>query len=96
MSCHGDWQKEVILRHNAESPFAPENGQPLKFGIGDHVIYTNDNGVVFNQKITGFYKPEPIDSLYATGCRYLLNTDCYWMPVRENNLSVHSDQGVSQ
>lgn len=90
MSSHQDWQAEVIRQHNAERPFAPENGQALQFNVGDAVVYSNDNGVSFNHKVTGLYKPNPIDSLYATGCRYLLDWDCHWMPVRESSLCVAS------
>ena len=42
MSSHWEWMEEVIRKHDAEHPFAPENGQPLKFKPGDKVIYTND------------------------------------------------------
>lgn len=89
---HGDWQKEVIEQHNLRKPFAPENGQELLFKIGDKVVYTNDNGVSFIKKVIGLYQPNPIDSLYACGHRYLLDTDCYWMPVKEDNLTHCNDQ----
>lgn len=83
---HWDWEEAVIERHQSEKPYAPENGEPLKFKVGDEVIYTNDYGVQFKQTVTGFYQPDQINSLYATGYRYLLDTDCYWMPVRESSL----------
>jgi len=88
MSSHHDWVTEIIQRHDLEKPFAPENGKALKFHVGDFVIYTNDYGVAFNRQITGLYQPQKPCSLYASGCRYLLNTDCYWMPVKEANLST--------
>jgi len=59
-----------------------------KFNIGDNVICTNDYGVEFSLKVTGYYKPEKIDSLYAVGYRYLLDWDCYWMPASEKSLRL--------
>ena len=53
------------------------------------VIYTNDYGVQFKQRVTGLYQPSEPCSLYATGRRYLLDTDCYWMPVAEANLELY-------
>lgn len=85
---HQDWQKAVIEQHNLEHPFAPENGESLKFKPGDTILYTNDDGGEFVHTVTSLYKPQPINSLYATGCRYMLDWDCYWMPVRESNLSL--------
>ena len=83
---HADWQKEIIEQHNAQKPFAPENGNKLLFKVGDDVIYTNENGVSFNLKIAGLYQPNPIDSLYAVGRRYLLNWPCFWFPIKECDL----------
>ena len=88
MSSHWEWEKETIIEHNENKPFAPENGEPLKFNIGDNVICTNDYGVEFSLKVTGYYKPEKIDSLYAVGYRYLLDWDCYWMPASEKSLRL--------
>jgi hypothetical protein len=34
------------------SPFAPENGQPLRFKIGDAVIFTNEYGAQFRLRVT--------------------------------------------
>lgn len=85
---HHSWQDRMVLEHAQTKPFSPENGNPLKFKIGDVVIYTNDSGVEFKCKINGFYQPAPTDSLYATGYRYLLNNSSYWMPVRENSLRL--------
>lgn len=86
MSSHQDWADEICAKHKAEKPFAPENGQPLQFTVGDAVIYTNSYGVEFQQCVTGFYQPGEGNTLYARGYRYLLDTDCYWMPVTETSL----------
>ena len=42
MSSHHDYIIEITAQHDALKPFAPENGQPLRFKIGDAVIYTNE------------------------------------------------------
>ncbi|PTT78673.1 hypothetical protein DBR42_22895 [Pelomonas sp. HMWF004] len=86
MSSHWEWAEQVIAKHDAEKPFAPENGTPLAFKPGDPVIYTNDAGVSFPLKVTGYYQPEQPCSLYATGRRYLLDWDCHWMPAAEASL----------
>ena len=83
---HQDWEKEMIEKHDLQKPFAPENGNELLFKIGDDIIYTKDNGAIFTFKVTKLYQPNPIDSHYAIGCRYLLNWDCPWFPVKECNL----------
>ena len=89
MSSHHDWETEIIAQHARETPFAPENGQPLKFGVGDAVIYTNDYGVSFGpRRVTGLYQPDMPSSLYATGYRYYLDKDSHWMPVKESSLSA--------
>jgi len=93
---HQDWQEAVITFHKEEKPFSPENGTALKFKIGDSVIFTNEYGASFEQKVTGFYKPEPINSMYATGHRYLLDWDCPWMPCKENELSPNKEGVASQ
>ena len=38
MSSHHDYIIEITAQHDALKPFAPENGQPLRFKIGDAVI----------------------------------------------------------
>jgi len=83
---HHQWRQRVIAQHQSEMPFGPENGEPLKFEVCDDVIYTNDFGVQFNRKITGLYKPDPINSLYASGYRYFLDGDAYWIPAKEYSL----------
>lgn len=83
---HHEWSEEVIRQHDAERPFAPENGTELAFQPGDEVIYTNDYGVEFRFQVTGYYRPERSCSLYAVGYRYLLNDSSPWMPVKEANL----------
>lgn len=91
MSSHWEWQEKVVAQHDLEKPFAPENGEPLKFKIGDPVIYTNDYGVSFRLRITGFYQPAEPCSLYATGRRYLLDWSCPWFPVKEAQMLVDAD-----
>lgn len=87
MSSHWKWAEEVTAKHDAEKPFAPENGQPLRFQPGARVIYRNDNGAEFSLRVTGYYqRPATPCGLYASGCRYLLDWTCHWMPVREASL----------
>lgn len=81
MSSHWEYQEKVVAQHDAEKPFAPENGEPLKFAVGDVVAFTNEYGVMFRGiRVTGFYKPDPINSLYATGRRYLLDRNARQAP----------------
>ena len=69
--------------------FAPENGQSLKFKIGDRIVYTNPQGVKFNLKVTGFYKKmSNDDAMYAKGARYLLDWDCPWYPAEEKRMEL--------
>ncbi len=86
MSSHHDYIIEITAQHDALKPFAPENGQPLRFKIGDAVIYTNEYGVQFRSCINGFYRPtEPSGCMRAVcattsirqrrGCR-LRNPAC--------------------
>ena len=92
MSSMWDYEKRVVAQHNAEKPFAPENGQPLKFAVGDIVAFTNEYGVTFKGlRITGLYKPEMPCSLYATGMRYLLEWSSPWFPAEESSLQFDSD-----
>lgn len=86
MSSHDDWVCELIAEHDAAKPFAPENGTPLKFKVGEDVLYTNEYGVSFERRITGLFQRTEGSSLYARGMRYLLNTDSPWMPVTEASL----------
>ena len=94
MSSHWEWQEEVVAQHDLEKPFAPENGQPLKFGVGDPVIFTNDYGVKFKLRITGFYQPEKPCSLYACGRRYLVDSDSPWFPVKESQLELDEEMAA--
>jgi hypothetical protein len=41
--------------------------------------------------VTGFYKPEPIDSMYANGHRYLLDWTSYWYPCKESSLCLDDE-----
>ncbi|HGW4115855.1 TPA: hypothetical protein ACNH4I_002817 [Serratia marcescens] len=86
MSSHHDWIIEITAQHDALKPFAPENGQPLRFAIDDTVIYTNEAGLRFRLRIAGFYRPTEPSGLYALGARYLLNSSSPWMPVSESSL----------
>ena len=88
MSSHHDWVIEQAQRHDAEKPFAPENGKPLMFKEGDAVIFTNDNGVSFPLKVTGLYRPESPCGQYSNGARYFLDWDCHWFPVAESALCL--------
>ena len=69
MSSHHDYIIEITAQHDALKPFAPENGQPLRFKIGDAVIYTNEFGAQFRRRVTGFYQPTGLSGLYARGAR---------------------------
>ena len=86
MSSHHDYIIEITAQHDALKPFAPENGQALRFAIGDAVIYTNEFGVWFRRRITGFYRPNGPCGSYARGARYLLNSTSPWVPVAESSL----------
>ncbi len=83
---HHQLCEEAIAQHDLEKPFSPENGTPLKYAIGDTVIFTNDYGCEFTRRVTGYYKPSTTTSLYAVGYRYLLDTSSPWMPVKEADL----------
>ena len=65
MSSHHDYIIEITAQHDALKPFAPENGQPLRFRIGDAVICTNDAGLQFRRRVTGLYRPAEPSGLYA-------------------------------
>lgn len=88
MSSHWEWSERVIAQHDAEKPFAPENGEPLKFKAGDNVIFTNDAGIEFELQVTGLFEPEEPCPLYACGYRYLLDWSCPWFPVEERKLRL--------
>ena len=73
-----------MINRDRTNPFPPENGQSLRFKIGDRVIFTNDYGVVFDEfSVTGYYTE---GDLYQYGYRYLLDWDCPWFPVKESSL----------
>ncbi|KWX29833.1 hypothetical protein AW883_25000 [Pseudomonas aeruginosa] len=86
MSSHHDHIIEITAQHDALKPFAPESGQPLRFKIGDAVIYANEYGAQFRRRVTGFYQPTGLSGLYAHGARYLLDSSSPWMPVSESSL----------
>ena len=60
MSSHHDYIIEITAQHDALKPFAPENGQPLRFKIGDAVIYTNEYGAQFRRCLL-YTSPSPRD-----------------------------------
>jgi hypothetical protein len=86
MSSHHDYIIEITAQHDALKPFAPENGQPLRFKIGDAVIFTNEFGAQFRRRVTGFYRPTGLSGMYARGARYLLDSSSPWIPVAESSL----------
>ena len=89
MSSHWKWVEAEMAEHDRTQPFAPENGNPLKFAVGDHVIFTNDYGVEFALTVTGIYeRPEKPCGQYAHGARYYLNKASHWFPVSEASLRV--------
>lgn len=73
-SSHHDYTLEITAQHDALKPFAPENGRPLRFAIGDAVIFTNEFGAQFRLRITAIYRPTGLSGLYARGARYLLDS----------------------
>jgi hypothetical protein len=85
MSSHHDYIIEITAQHDALKPFAPENGQPLRFKIGDAVIYTNEYGAQFRCRVTGFYQPTGLGPVRAR-CALLLDSSSPWMPVSESSL----------
>ena len=85
---HREWRDEVIAQHDLNKPFAPENGEALKFKAGDAVIYTNSNDVTFRRRVTSLYCPDFRCSLYARGARYLIDSDSPWVPVSESSLRL--------
>ncbi len=89
MSSHHDWVEEITAEHDKDKPFAPENGQPLRFKVGDPVIYTNDAGFKFRRRITGFFeRTDKACGLYARGARYMLDWSTPWFPVPESRLQL--------
>lgn len=52
MECisHHEAIARLIKEHDEIKPFAPENGQKLKFKVGDKVAYINDYGCIFEGK----------------------------------------------
>lgn len=88
MSSHHEWAEEVIADHDLKRPFAPENGQPLKFSVGEKVVFTSEFGVRFEHKIAGIYRPTHECALYALGARYILDGEALRLPVAEKSLEV--------
>ena len=69
-----------------EEPCAAEAAP--KFAVGDAVTYKNEYGVRFAKTVTGHFRRSGDGVLYAMGYRYLLDSDSWWMPVREEDLSA--------
>ena len=86
---HHEAMRLLRLEHDKNKPFAPENGTPLKFKVGDKVTYTNEGGVVFEgYTVTRLLHPSA--DLYPQGYRYFIDSDAYWMPKKESELK-HAD-----
>lgn len=97
MSSFWEYEKRVVAKHDAERPFAPENGEPLKFAVGDVVTFTNEAGIVFRGlRVTGFYKPDKPCAMYATGSRYMLDWSSPWFPATESSLQLDADVAEPQ
>jgi hypothetical protein len=92
MSSHWQYIEDLIKEHDQLKPYAPENGKPLKFVVGQTVIYTNDYGVSFCFEITGLFDRAKDPGQYAAGYRYLVNSTSPWMPIKEASLSIASDE----
>ena len=92
MSDHRDWEARIIADHEKNKQFAPENGSEPKFKAGDLIIFTNDFGVSFKRKVTGLYQPDPIDSFYARGFRYTIDSDSPWYPCKESSLRPDDEE----
>jgi hypothetical protein len=86
MSSHWEYVDRVVAEHDDNKPFAPENGQPLKFKTGDAVIYTNPNGIEYYLTVKGLYERQTQGAMYARGARYLLDWSCHWYPAMEANM----------
>ena len=81
--------KELIKLHDATTPFSPENGEKLRYKVGDKVTFVNDYGCVFEgMTITKLMKRADNEGLYCSGYRYYIDSDCPWMPVKESNLRL--------
>ena len=88
---HHEMVRREIETNDKQKPFAPENGELLKFKVGDKVIFTNEYGVKFSpREVTGFYKPEQTSMQYALGKRYHIDSDSPWMPVSEESLTLNN------
>ena len=84
---HHEMMKLTIEEHDRGQPFAPENGCPLKFRVGDKVTFVNENGCEFvGHTITRIMKREEDEILYCQGYRYYIDSDSPWFPVKESQL----------
>ena len=95
MSSIHEWVEEQMQAHDLAKPFAPENGLPLRFKVGDPVIFRNAYGVEFPLTVTGYYpRPERADGLYSRGARYLLDSSSPWLPVAEASLRLDTSRAA--
>lgn len=93
MSSHWEWVEEVMAEHDKNKPFAPENGQPLRFAVGDKVVFTNDFGVEFTRTVIGIYeRPSTACGQYAHGARYYLDSGASWFPHKESSLRMATEK----
>lgn len=83
-----EYAARVMQKHDEQKLFAPENGKPLKFKIGDIVTYTNDYGIRFHGlRVTGIYEcPSEPCSHYGRGGRYFLNDGTRFSPKAEDSI----------
>lgn len=84
MSSYWEWVENVIVQYDQEKFFVLENGQFLKFKVGDFVIYMNLVGLEFVLCVIGFYECLVVfDGMYVKGVCYLLDWECLWFFVVE-------------
>lgn len=91
MECigHHEAMAELVRAHDEQRPYAPENGRPLAFSVGDRVTFVNDYGVAFpHHTVTRIMQRHENEWLYCSGRRYYIDSDCPWMPVKESNLRL--------
>lgn len=93
----GEHQMEVRIPNTSQvekylkfvSELKKESPVETQFKVGQKIAFVNDYGVIFDDlQIIGFADD---DSFYG---RFIyLDSDCYWMPVRLDNLRVIDENG---
>ena len=82
--------EELIEEAERTRPYAPENGKPLRFKVGDAVQYYSDGGTLvlpMVYRISALMTKAENPGWYAMGYRYWLDSaKPTWMPVAELNL----------